>query len=86
MIFKIETGDDLKQAIYDLGYNQSSFCRILQCFGDNRTEKGALGLLQRMIANKVRISGEIIVILNMLATLKESGLMPADPKGKSGGS
>lgn len=84
MIFKIETGDDLKQAIYDLGYNQSSFCRILQCFGDNRTEKGALGLLQRMIANKVRISGEIIVILNMLASLKESGLMPDDPKNKNG--
>lgn len=83
MIYNIKSGEELKAAIYDLGYNQSSFCRILQKFGDNRTEKGALGLLQRMIANKVRISGEIIVILNLLSELRDAGLTLHDPKNKT---
>lgn len=80
MKYKIETGQNLKSAIYDLGFNQSSFIRVLQQYGDHRTHKGALSLLQRMIADQTRIAPDIIVIINLLAEMKEHGFLPADPK------
>jgi len=80
MKYKIETGQDLKKSIYDLGYNQSSFIRILQQYGDQRSHKGALSLLQRMITDQTRVAPETIVIINLLAEMKGHGLLPPDMK------
>ncbi|MDI2091610.1 hypothetical protein [Commensalibacter oyaizuii] len=77
---KIETGDDLKQAICDLGYTQSSFIRILKSYGDPRTQRGSLSLLQKMIANKLPINPYIPVVINMLYQLKDLNALPKDPK------
>ena len=86
MKYKIESSADLRHAIYDLGFNQSSLARIMQVYGDDRIEQTIARNIRSMLAGSIRISGEIKAILNMLASLKEAGLMPDDPKGKSGGS
>ncbi|CAI3957912.1 unnamed protein product [Commensalibacter communis] len=80
MKYNIKTGQDLKNAIYDLGYNQSSFIRILQQYGDRRSHKDSLSLLQKKLVGKHRTNPEMIVVINLLAEMKEHGFLPADPK------
>lgn len=84
MKYKIATGAHLTQAIHDLSLNQSSLARIMQSLGDRREQDIIARNLRNMVSGRTRVNDEIIVILNMLASLKEAGLMPDDPKNKNG--
>ena len=80
MKYKIISPSDFRHAIYDLGFNQSSLARIMQAYGDDRTEQTITRNIRSMLSGDVRISGEIKAILNLLAELRDAGLIPNDPK------
>lgn len=80
MKYKIETKEDLQKAIKDLGYSYSAFVRVMANYGDYRTNKGARNTLDREKSGESKIDPKTIVIINLLAEMKEHGFLPADPK------
>lgn len=87
MKYKIKTGTDLNNAISDLGYNQSSFNRILSSLYPNLTENdlsNALRQLQYNIGKKEKPQYLYTVICNLLAILQQNNIDISDPKNKKG--
>lgn len=80
MKYKIETKEDLQNAIENLGYTYSAFIRVMASYGDYRTNKGSRNTLDRELSGESKVSPKTIVIINLLAEMKEYGLLPPDPK------
>lgn len=82
MKYKFETGEDFNKAITDLGYDQSSFNRVILTLSSYDKEKYSLRNIQRNVANTKYPNQYLEVICNLLAMLQENGIIIPDPKSK----
>ncbi|CAI3954011.1 unnamed protein product [Commensalibacter communis] len=80
MKYKFETGKDLEKAIKELGYDQSSFNRVLLSLSSYQNEKYSLRNIQRNIANPKYPNQYLEIICNLLAMLQKQGNVISDPK------
>lgn len=69
-----ETAAAFKAALQSLGETQSSFTERLWMLGDHRTDTSILRSVQRMASGEIRVSGEMMVILELLKREREAGL------------
>ena len=68
-----------RQRLADLGLSQSAFAREIEAYGDPRDPKVILRGINRIATGIVNVSGELHVILNLLAQRMGQGSQPFRP-------
>lgn len=59
----MESENEMKQALDDLGLSQTELARRMKDLGDDRDPKNILRSIQRMVAGDIRVSGEMRAFL-----------------------